>query len=393
MSSIEKANDYLFNVYKRFPIEVERGQGVYLIDKKGKSYLDFLSGIAVNALGYQHPAVNQAILNQLQRNLHLSNYFVQDIQIEVARRLVELTGYQSVFLTNSGTEAIEGLLKLAKKWGQEHNKTQILALQGSFHGRTLGALSITMQDKYQKSFKPLLPNCQVIPPNDLEALRQNVNENTLAVFYEGIMGEGSVRPLNDSFLEELYRLRDQYGFLIFADEIQTGVGRTGYFYYFQKNNFSPDGFATAKGLGGGLPLGAFVVNEKLSTLFNIGEHGTTYGGNPLACAAGLATINVVAEPAFLQHVQHMGQYFKARLQKLAANFPEQVTEVRGEGLMLGMEVKEKAADLMFAACENGLLFNVAGGNTLRFVPPLTIEEHHVNEAIEKLQRTFRSIFG
>ncbi len=393
MSSIEKANDYLFNVYKRFPIEVERGQGVYLIDKKGKSYLDFLSGIAVNALGYQHPAVNQAILNQLQRNLHLSNYFVQDIQIEVARRLVELTGYQSVFLTNSGTEAIEGLLKLAKKWGQEHNKTQILALQGSFHGRTLGALSITMQDKYQKSFKPLLPNCQVIPPNDLEALRQNVNENTLAVFYEGIMGEGGVRPLNDSFLEELYRLRDQYGFLIFADEIQTGVGRTGYFYYFQKNNFSPDGFATAKGLGGGLPLGAFVVNEKLSTLFNIGEHGTTYGGNPLACAAGLATINVVAEPAFLQHVQHMGQYFKARLQKLAANFPEQVTEVRGEGLMLGMEVKEKAADLMFAACENGLLFNVAGGNTLRFVPPLTIEEHHVNEAIEKLQRTFRSIFG
>ena len=391
-TSAPRAQPFL-NVYKRFPFEVEKGNGVYLFDKQGKRYLDFLSGIAVNALGHQHPLIKEAILKQLNRNLHLSNYFVQDIQIELAQRLLQLTEYSGLFLTNSGTEAIEGLLKIAKKWGNLNHKSKIIALTGSFHGRTLGALSITMQEKYQKSFLPLLPDCLAIPANDPAALEQAVDEQTLAVFYEGIMGEGGVRPLDPRFLQTMYALRDKFNFLIFADEIQTGVGRTGFFYYFQKSGLRPDGFATAKGLGGGLPLGAFVVNQKLSHVLNTGEHGTTYGGNPLACASGLAAINLISEESFLNQVKKTGKYFKHQLQKMANEFPEHIIEVRGEGLMLGLEVREKAGEMMFSAAEQGLLFNIAGGNTLRFVPPLIIENKHVDQAMEKLYNTFRKVFG
>ncbi len=393
MNLAENANQYFLNVYKRFPFEVDKGEGVYLYDKQGKKYLDFLSGIAVNALGYQHPVIEQAILKQLKRNLHLSNYFVQDVQVELAQRLLQLTGYSRVFLTNSGTEAIEGLLKLARKWGNSLGKSEIIALKGSFHGRTAGALSLTMQDKYQKQFLPLLPNCKAIPPNDTDALRDAVNEKTLAIFYEGIMGEGGVRPLSRDFLKAIYELKEKYNFLVFADEIQTGVGRTGYFYYFQKDGWQPDGFATAKGLGGGLPLGAFVVSDKLAGVFTIGDHGTTYGGNPLACATGLATVNYVAKEKFLNQVKETGKYFLAELQAFATRYPETVVEARGQGLMLGLEVREKAGELMFAAAEQGLLFNIAGGNTLRFVPPLIIQRQHVTEAMEKLDLTFQKVFG
>ncbi len=393
MNSAEHANQYFLNVYKRFPLDVEKGEGVYIFDKQGKKYLDFLSGIAVNALGYQHPEIERAILKQLKRNLHLSNYFVQDVQIEIAQRLLQLTGYSRVFLTNSGTEAIEGLLKIAKKWGNQNGKTEIIALKGSFHGRTAGALSITMQEKYQKQFLPLLPNCKAIPASDVNALIEAVNDKTLAVFYEGIMGEGGVRPLSRDFLDTLYALREKYHFLIFADEIQTGVGRTGYFYYFQKDGYQPDGFATAKGLGGGLPLGAFVVSEKLANVFTLGDHGTTYGGNPLACASGLATVNHISTEAFLNHVKGTGQFFLEKLQRFATRYPDIIVEARGYGLMLGLEVKEKAGELMFEAAKQGLLCNIAGGNTLRFVPPLIIEKIHVTEAMEKLDRTFQKVFG
>ncbi len=392
MNTIAQAENFFLNVYKRFPFEVDRGEGVYLFDKQGKKYLDFLSGIAVNALGHQHPKINRAILEQLNRNLHLSNYFVQDVHLKLASLLIEKTGFSRLFFTNSGTEAIEGLLKVAKKWGREQGKTEIVALQGSFHGRTLGALSITMQEKYQKSFRPLLPNVQSIPPNDLQALKDVLNENTLAVFYEGIMGEGGVKPLNPAFLDALYQAREQFGFLIFADEIQTGVGRTGAFYYFQKTGHKPDGIATAKGLGGGLPLGAFLLNEKLSPVLTRGEHGTTYGGNPLACAAGLAVVQTVSKPEFLDQVTQTGKYFEQQLQSFRLDFPELITDVRGVGLMLGMEVKEKAAELMFAGAEEGLIFNVAGGNTLRFVPPLIIKPEHVDEALQKLRRAFLKVF-
>jgi len=392
MKILEEGRKYLIDVYRRFPIDVEKGRGVYLYGKDGTAYLDFLAGIAVNALGYHHPAVIKALKKQMERNLHLSNYFLQDIQVELAKRLIELTPFSKLFFTNSGTEAVEGLLKLIKKWGNEHGKNEIVAFEGSFHGRSLGALSITIQEKYQKNFNPLLPNIRVVPFNDVEAYEKTINKHTLAVFYEGITGEGGVRPVSAAMFDAMKRSRETYGHLLIADEIQTGVGRTGTFYYFEQSGLVPDAIASAKGLGGSLPLGAFLVNRQLENVFTRGEHGTTYGGNPLACAAGLATVEVVSDKNFLLDVQSKGQYFMSKLARIAEAFPDVVTDVRGQGLMLGLEVKSNAYEIMDEAINHGLIFNVAGGNTLRFVPPLIIEESELDEGYEKLHLTFRQLF-
>jgi len=390
---LEEGKDYIIDVYRRFPIDVDKGRGVYLYDKSGACYLDLLAGIAVNALGYHHPAVLKAIHKQLDRNLHLSNYFLQDIQLELAKTNLGLTPFKKLFFTNSGTEAVEGLLKLVKKWGNQRGKSEIVAFEGSFHGRSLGVLSITIQKKYQKSFAPLLGPVRVVPFNDVEAFFQTVNEKTAAVFYEGITGEGGVRPVSEEMLKAMDEARKKYGCLLISDEIQTGVGRTGAFYYYEKTSLVPDAIASAKGLGGGLPLGAFLVSEILSDVFAKGEHGTTYGGNPLACAAGLATIKTVSDKEFLLEVEKKGQYFKGLLAEILNEFPEQVKEIRGQGLMLGMEVREKAYQLMDEAVNHGLIFNVAGGNTLRFVPPLIISYSELDEAGEKLHVTFKQVFS
>jgi len=302
MEILNREKDYFINVYKRFPIDLDYGNGVYLYDKNGTRYLDFLSGIAVNSLGYNHPEVINAIKKQLGRNTHICNYYIQDTQIMLAERLIKLTPYSKLFFTNSGTEAIEGLLKLAKKWGSLHGKDEIIAFEGSFHGRTLGSLSITIQEKYQKSFLPLLPNIITVPFNDINALRQALSENTAAVFYEGITGEGGIRPVSEDILNLLAEFRDKMDFLLIADEIQTGIGRTGKLYYYEYCPIIPDAIATAKALGGGLPLGAFLVNSDLADIFEIGEHGTTFGGNPLACAAGLATLDIISKSGFLDCV-------------------------------------------------------------------------------------------
>lgn len=392
MDLSEQGSKYLLDVYKRFPIDVEKGRGCYLYDKNGACYLDFLAGIAVNALGYHHPAINQAIKKQLGRNLHLSNYFLQDIQLELAAKLIGLTLFSKVFFTNSGTEAIEGLLKVVKKWGAQNNKHEIIAFEGSFHGRSLGALSITIQEKYQKGFAPLLPNIHTVPFNNIELFEQTINESTAAVFYEGITGEGGIRPVSPALLQAMQRGREKYGYLLIADEIQTGVGRTGKFYYFEHTGIIPDAIASAKALGGGLPLGAFLVSEKLKDVFARGEHGTTYGGNPLACAAGLAAIQIISNPDFLHQVEHKGHYFKSRLYEIANEFNDVAIDVRGTGLMLGLEVNKPAEKIMDEACRNGLLINIAGGKTLRFVPPLILEENEMDEAFEKLRRVFKQLF-
>lgn len=392
MAILEQAEKYFFNIYNRFAIDVDKGQGVYLYDKDGTCYLDFLSGIAVNALGYNHPAVTTAIKRQLERNLHLGPYFVQDIQVELAAKLITLTPFQKLFFTNSGTEAIEGLLKVVKKWGNQNGKSEIIAFQGSFHGRSLGALSITMQEKHQKNFRPLLENTRMVPFNDTAAFENAVSDKTAAVFYEGITGEGGVRPVSAEMLDAMRNAREQYGFLLISDEIQTGVGRTGSFYYYEQTGLVPDGISTAKGLGGGMPLGAFLVNERLAGIFNRGEHGTTYGGNPLACAAGLAAVNLISDPLFLEGVQKKAQYFNGLLYELADEFNDIIVEVRGKGLMIGVEVKEKAAELMQESFKEGLLFNIAGSTTLRFVPPLIVDNTEIDEAYEKLRLTFKKLF-
>jgi len=381
-----------FDLYKRFPIDVDRGEGAYLFGKDGSWYLDFLSGIAVNALGYNHPAILSALEKQMKRNLHLSNYFIQDIQVELAARLIELTPFSKVFFTNSGTEAIEGLLKVVKKWARQNNKKEIIAFEGSFHGRSLGALSITIQEKYQSSFLPLLPDIITVPFNNAAALEKAISSRTAAIFYEGITGEGGVRPVSDEMFTVMNKGRDTYGYLIIADEIQTGVGRTGKFYHFEHTPLIPDAIATAKGLGGGLPLGAFMVLEHLSEIFVRGEHGTTYGGNPLACAAGLATVNTVADKQFLNNVEQRGYYFKSQLQHIVDDFKDQVVDVRGMGLMLGMELKNPAQSVMDEAFKQGLIINIAGGNTLRFVPPLIVDEILIDEACNKLHKTLKILF-
>ncbi len=394
MDLFEADKKYFINVFKRFPINVDKGRGVYLYDKDGRCYLDFLAGIAVNALGYNHPAIVKAIKRQMNRFLHLSNYFITDIQLELAEKLLSLTPFDKLFFTNSGTEAIEGLLKLIKKWGRLNGKTQIVAFEGSFHGRTTGALSVTMQQKYRKNFLPLLPDVVMVPFNDVDAFNRAIGKETAAVIFEGITGEGGVRPVSEYMQEAFYKGREKYGFLLISDEIQTGVGRTGAFYYYEKSGVVPDGIASAKGLGGGLPLGAFLVSKKLSDVLKLGEHGTTYGGNPLACATGLAAVNVISDQLFLDHVQRMGSYLKSNLYDLANDYGEVVVEVRGEGLMLGMEMVDeaKAQKILKAAIENGLIFNIAGGKTLRFVPPLIVEESHIDEALEKLRLSFKQSF-
>ncbi len=392
MNNYEIADRYFLNVYKRFAIDVDRGNGVYLFDKNGDKYLDFLAGIAVNALGYNHPDIIKAMLSQIQRNMHLSNYYIQDIQIQFAEKLLSLVPHSKLFLTNSGTEAIEGLLKTVKKWGNLHGKNEIIAFDGSFHGRTLGALSLTMQKKYQHNFLPLLPNIISVPRNDVTALNAAVNENTAAVFFEGISGEGGIRPLSSQMIKAMVELKERYGYLMIADEIQTGVGRTGSFYYFEQIGIVPDGLASAKALGGGLPLGAFLLSEQLCNIFEIGEHGTTYGGNPLACAAGLVSIEIISKQPFLQKIRENGEYFKNLLKELKSDYENIIRDVRGRGLMVGVEVGVHAAAIFNEAFNQGLLFNIAGGDTLRFVPPLIINRAHIDEAIDKLYLTFKTLF-
>jgi acetylornithine/N-succinyldiaminopimelate aminotransferase len=392
MSLVPEAEQFFLNVYKRIPVHIIKGQGVWLIDEKGDQYLDLLAGIAVNALGYGHPEIIKAIDKQKEKNLHLSNYFIQDVQLELARKLIQLTPFDKVFFANSGTEAIEGLLKLVKKWGNVRNKSKIISFTGSFHGRSMGAVSITGQDKYNKNFKPLLPNVQIVPFNDVAVFNKTISRDTCAVFFEGLSGEGGIREIAPEMLQAIQHGRDKYDYLVICDEIQTGVGRSGRFYNFEYFDFEPDAIATAKGLGGGLPLAAFLVSEKLADVFNVGEHGTTYGGNPLACATGLATVNIVSAHPFLKDVAEKGRYFKDELSKLAKAYPKLIHDVRGKGLMLGVEVNRAADEIVDMAVNKKLIFNIAGGGkVLRFVPPLIIQKEQIDLAIGILDSIFKKL--
>ncbi|MEJ2542696.1 MAG: acetylornithine/succinylornithine family transaminase [Calditrichaceae bacterium] len=392
MDILDIEKEYFLNVYKRFPAEIEKGEGAYLFDTKGKRYLDFLSGIAVNSLGYNHPSIISGLQKQIKRNLHLSNYFIQDVQVELAKKILSLTPYSKLFFTNSGTEAIEGLLKLVRKWGKNIDKDEIIAFEGSFHGRTLGSLSITIQEKYQKNFSPLLPKIVTVPFNNPDALKDVISNKTVAIFYEGITGEGGIRSVSKNVYQVMEEGRNRYKYLLIGDEIQTGVGRTGKFYYYEHCPIVPDAIATAKGLGGGLPLGAFLVSNELNNIFNIGEHGTTFGGNPLACTAGLATVKTISEPDFLRNIEKNGKYLKQKLSEICSRFSDIATEVRGQGLMQGLQLAKDAPKVMIEAFNEGLVLNTAGGNTLRFLPPLIINESQIDEAYNKLTKTLQKVF-
>jgi len=374
----------LFHTYKRLPLEIDRGEGVYLVGRDGRRYLDMFAGLAVNALGYAHPRVTRAIGEQASRYTHLSNYFLQESQIALAELLRRHSGYPRVFFSNSGTEAIEGALKIARKWGATEGKTDILSLSNSFHGRTMGALSLMDRPKYRDGFGPFLDHCCVVPFNDAATLRKAVNRKTAAVVLEFIQGEGGVRPVSAEFARTLVALREETHFLLVADEIQSGVGRTGRFFGFEHFGVKPDLVTLAKPIGGGLPLGAILAGEEVASVLQPGMHGTTFGGNPVACAAGTAVIQEIEEKNLTARAALMGERLMKGLRALAGEFPV-IREVRGYGLMVGAELDRPGDAMADAMREKGILINCTDTTVLRFLPPLIIGEEHVDQTVNTLK--------
>jgi predicted acetylornithine/succinylornithine family transaminase len=391
MSLQSRESAALFHTYKRLPLEVERGDGVYLYTTDGRRYLDMFGGLAVNALGYAHPRVLRAIAEQSARYIHLSNYFLQEPQIRLAELLVRHAGYPRVFFANSGTEATEGAMKLARKWGAARGKAEIVAFTNAFHGRTLGALSVMDRPKYRDGFGPFLDHCRVVPFNDAKALEGAVNLQTGAVLVEFIQGEGGVRPVSQEVGTLLARLQKQFGFLLIADEIQSGAGRTGKFFGFQHYPVTPQIVTMAKPIGGGLPLGAILATEEAAGVLEPGMHGTTFGGNPVACAAGIAVLEEIESAGLLAAASQRGARLKRGLEELAAEVPKLVREVRGFGLMLGMELDRSGDPAVEAMRERGILINCTDTTVLRFLPPLIITDEHVDMTLKALREVLLTL--
>jgi len=383
-------NDFI-QVYNRLPVVIERAEGVKVWDKNGRVYLDFLAGIAVDVLGHSHPKIIEAIEKQAKRYLHTSNYLYQDIQIEFVKKLKKMSGFDKVFLSNSGTESIEGAIKLVRKWGVQHNKDEIVSFTGGFHGRTYGALSMMDKPLYKNNFGPFLNGFKILPYNSISDLKSNINERTSGVFLEFIQGEGGVVPAKQDFIDSLFELKNKYNFLIVADEIQAGMGRTGKFFAYENYNVKPDIATVSKGLGGGLPLGAILVRDYLKDVFQKSEHGTTFGGNPLACATGLASL-IEIENYLMNNAKIQGDYFINKLNDIANNFPKLINNVQGKGLMIGLKLTFPAKDLVNKLLDYGIISNATNQNVLRLVPPLIVNKQDIDEfciALTKSLTTFK----
>jgi predicted acetylornithine/succinylornithine family transaminase len=377
----QKENHLFFHTYNRLPPEIECGDGVYLYDKKGKRYLDMFAGLAVNALGYSHPKILQAIHDQCDKYIHLSNYYRQEPQVRLAELLINTTNYSKVFFCNSGTEGIEGAIKIARKWGKAHGKNKIITFTNAYHGRTLGALSLMDREKYRAGYEPFLPNCKVIPFNSIDDLKKSIDDITAAVFLEYIQGEAGIIPADLEFINELQILRKKYQFLIVGDEIQSGIGRTGKFFSFKHYSGAPDIVVIAKSLGGGLPLGAILGNKLVKNVFQPGTHGSTFGGNPVACAAGSVVLDEILNNGIMRNAALTGKYFYKELLSLKDKYPSIILQIRGKGLMLGVELSCDCAPIRSALLERGILINCTGNNVLRIIPPLIITTDHVDAFI------------
>jgi predicted acetylornithine/succinylornithine family transaminase len=385
MALVDREAAVFIRTYKRLPLEIERGEGVYLYARDGTRYLDMFSGLAVNALGYAHPRVAGAIEEQARKYTHLSNYFLQEPQIRLAELLTRQAGFPRIFFCNSGTEATEGAIKIARRWGSSRAKDGILSFSNAFHGRTMGALSLMDKPRYREGFGPFLDRCGVAEFNNPTSLRQAVNPSTAAVLLECIQGEGGIRPASTDFVRTLMDLRHRFGFLLIADEIQSGLGRTGKFFGFQHFDLQPDLVLMAKPIGGGLPLGAILATEEAAAVLEPGTHGTTFGGNPVACAAGIATVSEIVERNLISHAASIGGYLLDSLMTLQSRFPKLVKEVRGFGLMAGMDLAEEGDSIVGLLREKKVLINCTDQTVLRFLPPLTIERDHVDTTIAALQ--------
>ncbi len=390
MTLHEREENAILHTYKRLPVEIVRGEGMYLYDTNGNAYLDFLGGVAVNALGYGHQGLLNAITEQARKYVHVSNYFVQQPQVELAEKLKSITGYSRVFFCNSGTEASEGALKLARKWGNTNGRSEIVTMQDSFHGRTMGSLSMMTNADYREGFGPFLEGCVNIQFNNVEALNAIVSTKTAAVFLECIQGEGGIHELTLEFANRLTALKQQFGFLLIADEVQSGIGRTGKFLACEHYKLRPDIVTLAKPLGGGLPLGAILVSDELKDLLKPGNHGTTFGGNPVACAAGTVVLNEVVDNGLMVSARETGSYFVQQLTLMKASMPDLIKEVRGKGLMIGAELTFEGKSVVDAMLERKILINCTHKNVLRFLPPLIVGRTHVDDVCGTLKQVLET---
>ncbi len=385
---IRDSNLYLMNTYKRFPVVLRKGKGVRVWDVNGNEYLDFIAGIAVNCLGHCHPKVVIAIQKQAQRLLHVSNLYHIEPQIKLAKLLVRESFADKVFFCNSGTEAIEGAIKLARRYAinnSGNDRYEIITAEGSFHGRTLGALSATGQEKLRDGFGPLVPGFVHVPFGDIEALKKAISPKTCAIMLEPVQGEGGVRVPPEGYLREVREICDREGILLILDEIQTGMGRTGRLFAYEHFGIEPDIVTLAKGLGGGVAIGAILAKENIASAFTPGTHASTFGGNPLACAASLATVEALLEDGYiLDNCRRQGEYLLKGLFALRERYPEKIIDVRGLGLLVGMELKGDGARVVDACLKKGILINCTGSNVLRIAPPLIITEHEIDILIETL---------
>ena len=391
---MERAEHALYKIYNRFPVVFDRGEGVYLYDTDGTEYLDFGAGIAVMALGYGCREFQEAVKDQVDKLCHTSNLFYNAPSIGAAEKLLKVSGMDKVFFTNSGTEAVEGALKVAKRhafnkgMGQDY---EIIAMKHSFHGRSLGSLSVTGNDHYQEPFAPLIPGIRFAEFNNLDSVKALFSEKTCGVIMETIQGEGGIYPATEEFLKGVRSLCDEYGALLILDEIQCGMGRSGSMFAWQEYGVKPDVMTVAKALGNGLPIGAFLACGTAAKVMEPGDHGTTYGGNPLVCAAADKVLELFEEKNLVAHVREIGQYLWEELEALAGRL-DCVAAHRGKGLMQGLELSMPAGPVVKTALlEEHLVLISAGSQIIRFVPPLVIEKEDVDEMIVRLERAVKSV--
>ena len=384
-------------VFNRYKIVLDHGAGAEVWDINGKKYLDFLGGIAVNVLGHNNKSLVQAVSEQAGKLIHCSNLYYTQPQADAAAKLVKLSGLDKAFFGNSGAEANEGAIKIARKYGYNINpdKTEIISAWDSFHGRTLATLTATGQTHYHEGLGPLPTGFTYVHYNDIAELESKISDKTAAVMLETIQGEGGVHTPDGNYLKQVRELCDQHGALLILDEIQAGIGRSGKFFAYENYGIKPDIVTLAKGLAGGVPIGAFIVTDKVAAAFKPGDHGTTFGGNPLACAAANVVLDTVPQPDFLKNIQVVGKYFKEKLQELAKKYPKFIIDVRGEGLILGAELAdaEHGRDIVNDCLAKGLIINCTAGKVLRFIPPLIITTAQVDEAFAVMDEVIGQYAG
>ena len=390
---MKESEESILHTYNRFPVVFEKGQGCYLYDSEGKEYLDFAAGIAVNSLGYHYPGYDEALKDQIDKLMHISNLYYNEPIIEAGAKLVKASKMSKAFFTNSGTEAIEGALKAAKKYAyvrDGHADHEIIAMNHSFHGRSIGALSVTGNKHYQEPFEPLLPGVKFADFNDLDSVKALINDKTCAIIFETVQGEGGIYPATEAFIKGVRALCDEHDILLILDEIQCGMGRTGEMFAWQHYGVKPDIMTCAKALGCGVPVGAFVLNKKTAEHSLVpGDHGTTYGGNPLACAAVNAVFECYEKQHVVEHVAETAPYLEKKLDELVEKY-DCLAARRGKGFMQGLVVTGRpVGEVINRAIENGLLVISAGSDVLRMVPPLVITKDDIDEMIEKLEKALQ----